>query len=109
MTDRSERDLQVTADELLGKDLSETITHGSDADVTLPDASADTVVKTSLKLPIDLHRRVKAAADARGTGVSTLIREWIEVGLTDLDHDRQVSLADIRRAIAHAAQTGDAA
>lgn len=109
MTDRNERGLKAAADQVLGQDLTDVIASGPEADVTLPGAGADITVKTSLKLPLELHRRVKAAAEARGCGVSTLIREWIELGLTDLETDKQVSLAEIRRAIAHAAQAGDAA
>ena len=109
MTDRSERELQVAADRALGHDLGDLITHGREAEVSLPEPSAEVTVKTSLKLPPGLHQRVKVAAETRGVGVSTLIREWIELGLTEEENDRQVSLAEIRRAIAHAAQSGDAA
>ncbi|MGH3735494.1 MAG: hypothetical protein ACRDT6_07715 [Micromonosporaceae bacterium] len=108
MTDRQERDLEAAADKVLNRDQSDLIRHGEDAEVTLPSTTA-TTVKTSIKLPLDLHRKVQAAATARDTGVSTLIREWIELGLSELDNDRQVSLADIRRAIAHAAHASDAA
>jgi hypothetical protein len=32
--------------------------------------------------------------------VTTLMRQWIEAGLADLDDSRTVTLADVRRAIA---------
>jgi hypothetical protein len=64
MTDRSERELQAAADRALGQDLSDLITHGREAAVSLPEPSADVTVKTSLKLPPGLHQRVKAAAES---------------------------------------------
>ncbi|PSK67287.1 hypothetical protein B0E53_00729 [Micromonospora sp. MH33] len=39
----------------------------------------------------------------------TLIREWIELGLTELENDRPVSLSALRRVIAHATQASRAA
>jgi chromosomal replication initiator protein len=56
-----------------------------------------------------LDERVKAAAAKAGVPFSTLIREWIELGLTEMDDDRTVPLAALRRAIAHATQSDQAA
>jgi predicted DNA-binding protein len=58
------------------------------------------MVSRSVRLPLDTYERVRAAAEARGLGVTTLMRQWIEAGLADLDDSATVSLADVRRAIA---------
>ncbi len=47
----------------------------------------------------DKSKRVREAAEARGIGVTTLMRQWIEAGLAELDDSTTVSLADVRRAI----------
>ena len=52
-----------------------------------------------MRLPLDTYERVREAADAR-PGVTTLMRQWIEAGLADLDDSTTVSLADVRRALA---------
>ncbi|RZU72843.1 hypothetical protein EV384_1228 [Micromonospora kangleipakensis] len=36
-----------------------------------------------VRLPVDLDQRVHAAADNAGVKASILIREWIELGLTN--------------------------
>lgn len=74
-----------------------------------PAADAEPMVMRGVRLPVSLDQRVRAAADQTGVPFSALIREWIELGLTDADSDRQVSLAALRRAIAHATQSGHAA
>ncbi|WP_344751058.1 hypothetical protein [Micromonospora olivasterospora] len=55
-----------------------------------------------VRLPVNLDQRVRDAADAAGVKASTLIREWIELGLTELENDRPVSLSAPRRPIAAA-------
>ncbi|MFF5073576.1 hypothetical protein ACFY2R_20865 [Micromonospora olivasterospora] len=55
-----------------------------------------------VRLPVNLDQRVRADADAAGVKASTLIREWIELGLTELENDRPVSLSAPRHAIAAA-------
>lgn len=67
-------------------------------------AASDVMVACSVRLPLDVLERVKAAADGMDTSVSALVREWIQVGLADLDTDQTVSLAALRRAIAHLAE-----
>lgn len=74
-----------------------------------PAPEAEPMVMRGLRLPGHLDQRVRAAAEAAGVSYSALIREWIELGLTESEDDRPVSLAALRRAIAHAAQSGDAA
>jgi predicted DNA-binding protein len=66
----------------------------------LPPAGAPVMVVRSLRLPVELDGRVKAVAEQRGVPTSTLIREWIELELTALDHDEPISRADALRALA---------
>jgi predicted DNA-binding protein len=74
---------------------------GDRADVALPAPDTDIpMVSRSVRLPVETYERVRAAAEARGLGVTTLMRQWIEAGLADLDDSTTVSLADVRRAIA---------
>ncbi|MEH1101085.1 hypothetical protein [Micromonospora sp. CPCC 205561] len=69
--------------------------------VELPAPDTDTpMVSRSVRLPLETYERVREAADARGIGVTTLMRQWIEAGLADLDDSATVSLADVRRALA---------
>ncbi len=65
-----------------------------------PPGPEETMVVRSLRLPLGLDRRLKAAASARGVAMSTLLREWIELELTALEHDRPISRADALRALA---------
>lgn len=58
------------------------------------------MVSRSVRLPARTYERVRAAAEDRGLGVTTLMRQWIEAGLAELDDSPTVSLADVRRAIA---------
>ena len=74
-----------------------------------PPPESEPMVVRGLRLPVALDRRVRAAAEAMGVSYSAVIREWIEVGLTEAENDRPISLAAVRRAIAHAAQSGAAA
>jgi predicted DNA-binding protein len=69
------------------------------ADLPAPDSEVP-MVSRSVRLPLDTYERVREAADARGLGVTTLMRQWIEAGLADLDDSTTVSLADVRRALA---------
>jgi predicted DNA-binding protein len=69
------------------------------AEIPAPDTDVP-MVSRSVRLPLDTYERVRAAADARGLGVTTLMRQWIEAGLADLEDSPTVSLADVRRAIA---------
>jgi predicted DNA-binding protein len=66
----------------------------------LPPPGAPVMVVRSLRLPVALDARVKAAAEQRGVPTSTLIREWIEQELAALDHDEPISRADALRALA---------
>lgn len=70
------------------------------SDELLPPRGAPVMVVRSLRLPYELDRRVKAAAERRGVPTSTLVREWIELELTALEDDQPISRADALRALA---------
>jgi predicted DNA-binding protein len=57
-------------------------------------------VARSVRWSTDLDGRVKAAAANLGVTMSELIREFAEAGLAEIENDRQVSLADLRRLLA---------
>ena len=79
----------------------ESLEFGADAtEEELPPRSAPVMVVRSLRLPFELDRRVKAAAERRGVPTSTLVREWIELELTALEDDQPISRADALRALA---------
>jgi predicted DNA-binding protein len=82
-----------------GDAIADLLDERSPAEVPTPDTDVP-MVSRSVRLPLDTYERVRAAADARGLGVTTLMRQWIEAGLADLDDSPTVSLADVRRAIA---------
>jgi predicted DNA-binding protein len=75
----------------------------------LPPPGAPVMVVRSLRLPVELDQRVKGAAEQRGVPTSTLIREWIELELTALEHDEPISRADALRALAALRPIGGAA
>jgi predicted DNA-binding protein len=79
--------------------LADLIDDGRPVELPTPD-SDQPMVSRSVRLPLDTYERVRSAAEARGIGVTTLMRQWIEAGLADLDDSATVSLADVRRAIA---------
>lgn len=68
-----------------------------------PKPDSAPMVARGLRLPVDIDQRVRTAAERAGVPYSSLVREWIELGLAEIESDQQVSLAAIRRAIAHAA------
>ncbi|GAA1647903.1 hypothetical protein [Actinoplanes couchii] len=74
-----------------------------------PAPEAEPMVPLGIRVPPMLAQRIRAAADQAGVPYSQLVREWIELGLTEMAGDLTVSVAVLRRAIAHAAQTGHAA
>jgi predicted DNA-binding protein len=82
-----------------GDAIADLIDDGAPVELPTPDTDA-AMVSRSVRLPLDTYDRVRAAAEARGLGVTTLMRQWIEAGLADLDDSTTVSLADVRRAIA---------
>lgn len=86
------------------------VTYDESAPAGLPPVpEAEPMVSRGVRLPVSLDQRMRAAAERAGVPFSQLIREWIELGLTEMDNDRAVPLSVLRRAIAHAAQSGRAA
>jgi predicted DNA-binding protein len=82
----------------------------SDEPAQLPPRPGDEVmVVRSLRLSLDLDKRLKAAAGARGVPMSTLVREWIELELAALEQDQPISRADALRALASLRPLGGAA
>lgn len=69
------------------------------AELPTPDTDVP-MVSRSVRLPAETYERVRAAAEDRGLGVTTLMRQWIEAGLADLDDTATVTLADVRRVLA---------
>jgi len=82
-----------------GDGFADLIDEGAPGDLPAPDTDQP-MVSRSVRLPLHTYERVRAAAEARGIGVTTLMRQWIEAGLADLDESATVSLADLRRALA---------
>jgi predicted DNA-binding protein len=74
-----------------------------------PPATDPVMVVRSLRLPVELDQRLKAAAVGRGIPMSTLVREWIKLELTALEQDQMISRADALRALATLRPLGGAA
>ena len=70
---------------------------------------SEPMVMRGVRLPVSLDQQVRAAAAAAGLSFSAMIREWIELGLAEIEDDQTIPLSALRRAIAHVAQTGHAA
>src|SRR5687768_13975737 len=83
----------------LDRNLADDIAWGDERGLPTPDTDVP-MVSGSLRLPVDLYQRVCAAADERGIGVTTLMRQFVEAGVADLDDSAVVTVADIRRALA---------
>lgn len=62
-------------------------------------STADTLVVTSIRLPLSTLTQMKQYAERHGTAVSVLVRQWIELHLAD-EFDRPVNLSDVLRAVA---------
>lgn len=65
-----------------------------------PRPEGEAMAVRSVRWPVELDRRVKAAAAAREMSVSALVREWIELELAGLEQDEPISRADALRALA---------
>ncbi len=83
----------------LNRDLSAVIASGAEINLPAPDTDVP-MVSRSLRLPVDLDQRIRELAEARGVGATTLMRQFIEAGLADLDDSAVVPLADVRRVLA---------
>jgi hypothetical protein len=88
-------------DPLEGIDLAALIEHGEPAPSLPPPADAQPMVKTSIKLPVDLYAAIGEEAEKAGVGRSTLIRQAVEVFLAERRGEQVlVSIADVQSALA---------
>ena len=85
--------------EALDRDLAPVIAEGDEMGLPVPDTDVP-MVSRSLRLPVDLYQRLCAAAEDRGVGVTTLMRQLIEAGAAELDDTAVVALSDVRRLLA---------
>jgi hypothetical protein len=91
----------TTNDPLEGIDLAALLEHGRPVPNLPPPADAQPMVKTSIKLPVDLFAAIGEEAEKAGVGRSTLIRQAIEVLLAERRGQQVlVSLADVQSALA---------
>ncbi|WP_157355289.1 hypothetical protein [Nocardia terrae] len=77
-----------------------------DADAVLPSRSEaptkadDTLVVTTVRLTVRQRRRAEEIATKRGTDLATLIRGWVDEGISEEEQDYAVSAADVKRMLA---------
>jgi len=85
--------------------IGDLLEHGPDApELPVPSAPGP-MVKTSMKLPLELARALEEEADRDGIGRSTLIRQFIETGLAQRRSKQVlVSLAEVQAVVAALAQ-----
>jgi predicted DNA-binding protein len=88
----------------LDRSLADDIALGDDAGLPVPDTDIP-MVSRSLRLPLELYQRVVAAAQQRGVGVTTLMRQFVEAGIAELDDSAVVTVADLRLALASIARS----
>ena len=62
-------------------------------------AEQPAMVVTSLRMPVELYQRLKAAADRRGTTMAALLRGWAEMELAAEEDDRPISRLEALRAL----------
>jgi predicted DNA-binding protein len=94
--------------DVFDQDLSAVIANGADANLPVPDTDVP-MVSRSLRLPIDVDQRIRVAAEARGIGATTLMRQFVEAGLAELDDSAVVPLAEVHRVLAALARPPRAA
>src|SRR5262249_60248857 len=85
--------------EVFDQDLSDVIAEGVDANLPAPDTDVP-MVSRSLRLPVDVDQRIRAAAEARGIGATTLMRQFVEAGLADPDNSAVVPPAAVHPVLA---------
>ncbi len=96
----------MTSDELAAvRDLYDTTDQSAALETAELDASTveDPMVGITIRLPASTLNTARALAAGRGVKVTALIRDWVEQQLADhTDDQRVVSVAELRRLIAHA-------
>ncbi len=88
--------------------LAGVLAEGAEASLPVPDTDIP-MVSRSLRLPIDLDQRIRELAESRGVGATTLMRQFIEAGVAELDDTAVVPLADVHRVLAALARQHHAA
>jgi hypothetical protein len=66
-----------------------------------PRLTEEPMVVISARVPTSIYMRIREEAAARGVPPSAIIREWLELQQAEREPDRLISLADLRRALAH--------
>ena len=66
-----------------------------------PRLTDEPMVVISARVPTSTYLRIRDEATTSGVPPSAIIREWLELQHAEREPDRLVSLADLRRAIAH--------
>ena len=96
----------MTSDELAAvRDLYDTTDQSAALETAELDASTveDPMVGITIRLPASTLNTARALAAGRGVKVTALIRDWVDQQLADhTDDQRVVSVAELRRLIAHA-------
>lgn len=99
-------EMTMTSDELDAmRDLYDTTDQAAALETAELDSSTaeDPMVGITIRLPASTLNSARALAAGRGVKVTALIREWVERQLADhTDDQRVVSVAELRRLIAHA-------
>jgi hypothetical protein len=86
-------------DPLEGIDLGALLEHGQEADAPDP-ADPQPMVKSSIKLPVELYDWLRSEAQRTGVGVSTLLRQFAEEKRAKASGGQVlVSLDDVERVI----------
>ena len=98
--------MTMTSDELAAvRDLYDTTDQSAALKTAELDSSTveDPMVGITIRLPASTLNTARALAAGRGIKVTALIRDWVEQQLADnTDDQRVVSVAELRRLIAHA-------
>ncbi|MGH3681646.1 MAG: hypothetical protein ACRDT2_15550 [Natronosporangium sp.] len=96
--DKRHAALVDVARELLSEDLADTVA-ADDGTTPVPPPPGEPMVVRSLRLPVDVYRRIDALAARHGVAASTLMREWIETELAAMEDDQPISRSDAVRAL----------
>jgi hypothetical protein len=66
-----------------------------------PRLTDEPMVVISARVPTSTYLRIRDEATARAVPPSAIVRDWLELQQAEREPDRLVSLADVRRALAH--------
>lgn len=92
--------IRNAVDKAMTEDLSDRMRNGEVAGPSGGD-EAEIMIGRGLRLPVALDMKVREIAAKRGVAASTLIRQWIEMGVAGEDSNAAVvPLAELEAAIA---------